>query len=196
MACCINKSQKRKDIADACKELFINEHHNDITMSQIALTAGIGKGTIYEYFANKEDIVFELMSTLMEASDILMTTKIAKATSTKEKIKVFFEFFYDDQRFELRSIYKEFISISLQNSNSKVIDFQTKCHTNYHAWLREIIQEGVNSGELVPQTLQLINGLFAFASGMFITKSITNTMDDLEKEINDFVDTLFTLIQK
>ena len=196
MACCINKLQKRKDIADACKELFINEHHNDITMSQIALAAGIGKGTIYEYFANKEDIVFELMSTLMEASDILLTTKIAKASSTKEKIKVFFEFFYDDQRFELRSIYKEFISISLQNSNSKVITFQTKCHTNYHAWLREIIQEGVNNGELVPQTLQLINGLFAFASGMFITKSITNTVDELEKEINDFIDTLFTLIQK
>ncbi len=196
MACCTSKTDKRKTISNACKELFINEHLNDITMSQIALTAGIGKGTIYEYFTNKEDIVFELVAILMEESDIRITTKIAQATSTKEKIKVFFEFFYDEANGELRAIYKEFISISLQNSNAKIIDFQTSCHNNYHKWVHEIMQEGVDKGEVIPQSLHLINGLFSFASGMFITKSITHTVDDLEKEINDFIDTIFTLIQK
>jgi len=32
----------------------------NISISQIAKTAGIGKGTVYEYFNNKEDIVFSM----------------------------------------------------------------------------------------------------------------------------------------
>ena len=58
------KLQKRKDIAKSTCELFVRKGFVNISVSEIAQVAGIGKGTVYEYFRNKEDIVFELMSCL------------------------------------------------------------------------------------------------------------------------------------
>ncbi len=52
MAIIVDKIQKRKDIALACKELFFLHDIKDLTISQIAKTAGVGKGTIYDYFQN------------------------------------------------------------------------------------------------------------------------------------------------
>ncbi|MDD2384310.1 MAG: TetR/AcrR family transcriptional regulator [Sulfurospirillaceae bacterium] len=196
MACCVSKTQKRTDIALACKELFVKHHHSDITMSQIALTAGIGKGTIYEYFANKEDIVFELVAILMAESNVRKQEKLKRATSTKEKIKVFFEFFYDEESSDLRSIYKEFMSISLLNPNQKIMDFQTNCHHNYKQWVMQIMQEGVDKGEVIPQSLHLIQGMFTFGTGIFITHAITTTVIDIEQEVNNFIDAIFALLTK
>ena len=196
MATIIDKVQKRKDIALSCKTLFLNNHLADVTVSQIALQAGIGKGTIYEYFTNKEDIIFEVIAILMEEANSQKHEKLSKLDSTKEKIKVFFEFYYADEHIELRTIYKEFISISLIHPCQKVIDFQTNCHQTYRNWITQIIQEGVDKGEIIPDSIHLINGLFEFGTGMFITHSITRTIENLEQELNSFIDMLFILITK
>ena len=66
MAIIVDKIQKRKDIALSCKELFFQNGINDLTVSQVAKTAGVGKGTIYDYFKNKEEIVFEIVNILMQ----------------------------------------------------------------------------------------------------------------------------------
>ena len=68
MAKIVDKIQKRKDIALACKSLFVEKSIQDLTISKIAQTAGIGKGSLYDYFENKEDIVFELIEILIEQS--------------------------------------------------------------------------------------------------------------------------------
>lgn len=196
MAPNVDKIQKRKDIALSCKKLFLKHRLSDVTISQIALQAGVGKGTIYEYFTNKEDIVFEIITILMEEGNIQKHEKLSQIDSTKEKIKVFFEFYYADEHIELRTIYKEFISISLIQPCQKVIDFQTNCHQNYHDWITQIIQNGVDKGEIIPESMHLINGIFEFGTGMFITHTITHNIENLEQEINDFIDTLFKLITK
>ena len=66
MAIIVNKEEKRRAIALACSELLLEHGINDLTISQIAETAGVGKGTIYEYFENKEDIVFDDVDAVLE----------------------------------------------------------------------------------------------------------------------------------
>ncbi len=62
MAIIVNKEEKRRNIALACRELLLKHGINSLTIAQIAKTAGVGKGTMYEYFENKEDIVFEIIT--------------------------------------------------------------------------------------------------------------------------------------
>ncbi len=64
MAQKICKHQKRESIAFSCKNLILQEGLKDLTISSLAKEANIGKGTIYEYFENKEDIVLELANIL------------------------------------------------------------------------------------------------------------------------------------
>ena len=52
----VDKEQRRKEIALSCLDLIHDVGIKKLTVSQVAQIAGIGKGTIYEYFENKEDI--------------------------------------------------------------------------------------------------------------------------------------------
>lgn len=195
MAIIVDKIQKRKDIALSCKELFFQHGIKDLTISQVAKTAGVGKGTIYDYFKNKEDIVFEIVNILMTEHNIKKSERINTVISTKDKIKVFADIFYDEDEKELRQLYKEFISISLANPAKEMMEFQTACSNNYFNWFKEIIQDGIDKGELMDGSQKFSRGLFVMAEGMFIVSSVTHTIDDVEKEIHQYVDALFELIE-
>ena len=55
----MNKLEKRKQIARSCCNLFLKYGFNNINVNSLAKNAGIAKGTIYEYFSSKEDIILE-----------------------------------------------------------------------------------------------------------------------------------------
>lgn len=195
MAIIVDKEQKRKDIALACKELFIKEGINKITISQIAKSAGVGKGTIYDYFNNKEDIVFAILDILMAEHNAFKESKIREASSTKEKIKVFFEFFYNPQMADLREIFKEFISIALTNPSPDMQAFFKEGFDRYYSWFKTILQEGIDKGEIKPIAIDLARGFFALGDGLFISNLGINRMEQIEAEINLHIETLFTLIE-
>jgi len=197
MAIIVDKVQKRKDIALSCKEIFFQNGINDLTISQIAKTAGVGKGTIYEYFKNKEDIIFEIVNILIQERNLVIEKEIASLKNTKDKVKEFSKFFYsdDDHDIELRQLYKEFISISLVNPDNEMTEFQTSCTELYFGWFKSIIYEGVEKGELIPEAKSLAMGLFSTAEGIFIKATVTNTVENVEEEINTFTDALFNLIE-
>lgn len=52
----VDKDQKIKEITHAAMTIFSQKGYAATSVEQIAETAGIGKGTIYEYFETKEDI--------------------------------------------------------------------------------------------------------------------------------------------
>jgi len=98
MAIIVDKEQKRIDIALSCKDLFVAKGIKNITISQIAQEARVGKGTIYDYFKNKEDIVFEIVNILMAQFNATKEQRINEAASTKAKIKIFFDFFLQSRQ--------------------------------------------------------------------------------------------------
>ncbi|HBV68826.1 MAG TPA: hypothetical protein DEF04_12110 [Clostridiales bacterium] len=53
------KNQKRNDILTSARALFSERGFHDTKMEDIAQGAGVGKGTLYEYFKNKQDIFDE-----------------------------------------------------------------------------------------------------------------------------------------
>ncbi len=195
MAIIVDKVQKRKDIALASKELFVKNSLKDLSVSKIAENAGVSKGSIYDYFTNKEDIVFELLHIMLLEYDKRKEKKLAEVKTTKERVKVFAEFFYSDETEELREIYKDFISINLTTPNEEMTKFQTECVTRYFTWMCEIIQEGIDKGEIIPESINIAKGLFALGEGMFISSNITYTIDNLKKELDQNIDAIFSLIE-
>lgn len=195
MAIIVDKTQKRIDIALACKELFFQKGINDLTISEVAKAAGVGKGTIYEYFSNKEEIVFEIVNILLQEHNISKKFRIDSKDSTKEKIIEFFGTFYREEDIELRQLYKEFVSISLANPSKEMTEFNTNCSKNYLQWFEELIQEGIDKGELVEGSKNLAKGLFVLGEGLFISSAVTNNSDDYKKELENFLDTLFKLME-
>lgn len=52
----VDKNQKVKEIAGFARSIFSQKGYGAASVEQISVAAGIGKGTIYEYFQTKEDL--------------------------------------------------------------------------------------------------------------------------------------------
>lgn len=195
LAIIVDKEQKRIDIALSCKDLFIAKGIKNITISQIAQEARVGKGTIYDYFKNKEDIVFEIVNILMAQFNATKEQRINEATSTKAKIKIFFDFFYNPDKADLREIFKEFVSISLTQPNSDIQEFLKDTFERYYGWFCAILQEGIDKGEIQPIAIDLARGFFVLGDGLFVTGVMTGTTHNIQEEITLHIDTLFQLIE-
>jgi len=196
LAIIVDKEQKKKDIALATKALILSDGISNITISQIAKAAGIGKGTVYEYFKNKDEIVFELVEILMQEHNEQKEAQLNKLTSTREKVKKFFSFFYIDEDKELREIYKQFTAIALSSTNEDMCTFQTECYILYENWMESIIQEGIQNKELKPEVKELIMGIFAFVQGSFIMSVTTSAITNLQQKIDNQIDMLFDFMEK
>jgi TetR/AcrR family fatty acid metabolism transcriptional regulator len=55
----MEKNQKRQDILNSAMALFKDKGFHNTKVEDIALSAGVGKGTLYEYFENKQDVFDE-----------------------------------------------------------------------------------------------------------------------------------------
>lgn len=192
----VDKAQKRKEIALACKEMLVQKSIQAITISEIAKVAGIGKGTFYEYFKDKEELVFEIVNLLMQEHNRNKEAKLAASESTREKIKIFYSFFYDDASADLRALYREFIAYALFSPKEEMIAFQTECFRFYYRWVEKIIDEGIAKGELLPIAKEFIKGMYTMGEGMFVASLATEGVIDLKRDINAYVDHLFDLVEQ
>ena len=67
----VDKAAKKNEILLAAMRLFAEKGVVNSKMADIAIAAGIGKGTIYEYFRSKEEIFGEAFSTIHRQAGVL-----------------------------------------------------------------------------------------------------------------------------
>lgn len=63
----VDKEQRKREIALAALEVFAERGFESTSISQIAQAAGIGKGTIYEYYGSKAELTVAAASAWVEA---------------------------------------------------------------------------------------------------------------------------------
>jgi len=194
MAKLINKQEKRKEIALNCKELFL-EKGMKVTISALADAANIGKGTIYEYFKNKEDIIFEILNLLIEEFNKDFFVRLNSADTVFEKLLIFAEFFYRDYK-DLQKIYKEFLSINLTSSNKEIKQFATKSKEFYYQVLEDILNYGIEKNELKKNSIEYKKIIYNMCEGLFIESETTELIRDKEKEFKKELSLLYKLLKK
>jgi len=184
------KYLKRKKIAKSTCNLFLEKSYSNITISEIAKVAGIGKGTIYEYFSNKEDIVFELMASLQEEYDPKLTKKLDQNISAKEKVISLFDIFLSEEEVvqTKKKIYKKFLSIYIDNKTDAMVTYNKKMMGKYRNILENIFMESIKKNELSQTSLAFIPSIFATLQGFFITYEDKNV-------IYEYIDNLFKLFE-
>jgi AcrR family transcriptional regulator len=195
MAIIVDKEQKRRDIAFACKDLIFQNGIKNLTVSQVTNQAQIGKGTLYSYFNNKEEIVFKIVDLLMEEYTQKLLKKLSVSSSINEKLKHFTAFFYSSEDIELRELYKEFMSILLMNQRNDISEFKTKCFNNYYGLFKSIIEDAVERKELKEEALLLSHGIFLTSEGMFISTFMRNKTENLKDEIDNYIDNILKLLK-
>lgn len=115
-----NKSNKRNELLNAAYELFTTIGFPNTTISKITDKAGVGKGTFYLYFTDKEDIRNAL---IVEKSALVLTTAIKFLRDEMEKTK-------NNISFTDKILYIVDYIIELFNNNPAFLKFISK----YLSW--------------------------------------------------------------
>jgi TetR/AcrR family acrAB operon transcriptional repressor len=195
MAIKVDKDKKRRDIAVACTELLLEKGIKNLTITEIAKTAGIGKGTVYDYFSNKEEIVFEIIRNFIEKHHQNLLSNSDQKTSTKQKILYLFDFFLSEHKAYDKhlDVFREYLSCTLSSKCSPMLKFNRECADFIKNILEDIIEEGIKKGEIKDVSRNLIDGIIKSERGYMVMAWAEGR--DLKKDFKEYMDTLFDLIE-
>jgi AcrR family transcriptional regulator len=83
----VNKEAKRIQIRQAAVEVFATRGMRATKMADIATQAGIGKGTVYEYYGSKEEIFTDAMLWYMTSIEDAVTKQISQVSDPRAKLR-------------------------------------------------------------------------------------------------------------
>jgi AcrR family transcriptional regulator len=150
----IDKQEKKNLILESATKCFYLKGYHLTKMEDIALSANIGKGTIYEYFKNKEDIIlFSLEESFNEVYSYFLNILNAKA-SFKDKFHSIIIYHQESMQSnkELFIVYLELLNSSKhqfhKNFKSKISSFYSKI-TNL---FEKLILQAIKNKEIKKNT--------------------------------------------
>jgi len=81
----LERLRRRSDILHAARELFINKGFVSATLEEVAQAAEFGKGTIYNYFANKEELLWGMLEQFLDETAELAQAEFGSSEKTARK---------------------------------------------------------------------------------------------------------------
>ena len=181
---------KRRRIIAAAIQVFAHDGISNGKIATIAEKAGIGKGTVYEYFSSKEDIFAAVFKDFFDQIMAGYSQLIDAPVDPVKKIELVFDYSYDylDQlvKDEHGQDWLIFLEIFLQGFRD---EFKGIGKLSFSAVLREvydifkpIVEEGIQAGvfrQLDPDYVTFI--LFTALDGLSIHYFLNRDHYDTDK---------------
>lgn len=140
------KEAKRELIFKAAVELFSTRGYHNATMSEIATAAGIGKGSIYEYFPSKLQLFQQMLIKGMETYYESFNTEELKHKSIQEKLRIVLEghIIFCRQHSQLTRL----VFWEAEGHDDEVKEWMLQMRKEKEARLQDLLNGGIASGEL------------------------------------------------
>ncbi len=141
---------KRELILQAAVGVFARDGLEKGKISDIAKEAGIGKGTVYEYFSSKSDIFHAIESNLFNQLQTEFAELVELNLSPTEKIETFFK-----RSLEMMMLMGESILIITElwahtarwNWHGEDTSYLSNAYENYRQQIKQVLNDGVALGE-------------------------------------------------
>jgi AcrR family transcriptional regulator len=189
----VDKKEKKDQILEAVIQQFAQKGFSRTTINDIALAAGIGKGTVYEYFSNKEEIVQEAFRYFMRMLEPNFEAILIAKIPAKEKFHQILDGlsrFIHSEYHDATELMFDFWSECIKDKKAKGILFaeMVKFYQVYREIFADIIIEGMGEGsfrkDINPRSTAAV--IVGAVDGLLIQWI-------LEHEVLDFQDLLKTI---
>ena len=189
---------KRKRIITAAIEVFAHDGLSNGKIATIAEKAGIGKGTVYEYFSSKEDIFAAVFKDFFDQMITGYSQLLEVPMDPVRKIETMFDYTYDylDQLMQAEQGQRWMIlmEIFLQGFRDEISGTGKlalgKVLRETYDIFKPVIEDGIRSGvfrQLEPKhlTFILFSSLDGLAIHYFLNRDYYNTQElkEVTKEL-------------
>lgn len=149
------KQNKRSLIIEAAARVFANRGYNSTLIAEIAAQAGIGKGTIYEYFPSKEDLFFSVFEWFVETTESEAKVSIsALGGSASERLKALNDALLRSwlDMLDMYSLVMEFWSASASSKmRQRFKQAFREGYRDFRQIVSALLRDGIETGEFQPE---------------------------------------------
>ncbi len=151
------REQRQNDIIDAARKLFADKDFDEVSMDEIAREVGLGKGTLYLYFKNKESLYFAVTLRGTRIWAEMVKKEVKKGNTGLEKLIL-----YENANREFSNKYPDYFRLLYSpTSIKKQFDMDKMNSSEEFQEERELfkeimfigidsIQKGIDDGEIRP----------------------------------------------
>ncbi len=139
------KVDKKERIIRAALEIFSSKLFHKVSMSEVAVASGVGKGTIYLYFDSKESLFREVIKYSYSFYYEALKECLEAGNSAYEKLKEVMTMQKDFMQTQKRFIY--LLAEEKLIGSLLLEDEAFQCQQDIIEMVREVIDEGIEKGE-------------------------------------------------
>lgn len=185
--------ERKTEILDTAKSLFLSKGYDKTTINDILKAIGIAKGTFYHYFKSKEEVMEAVVMRVIE-QDMVIAREIAANTelSALDKIIQYLLAQLPNENDEKSDMIEQFPNVenALMKQRAMEGTLQHICPI-----LAEIIEEGNEKGEFqTPFPLEAIQFLIAGIQTLLDERMMTPDEETMKRRIQSFIDIIFRVI--
>lgn len=155
----IDKEVKKQEILLAAMKVFARKGVANTKMADVAEAAGIGKGTIYEYFKSKKDIFAEAFSHFMEQVDTVMAKRLFKIHDPIEKLNAWITAWVEvvqNGSIDFMEIIMDFWAEGVRHKHKTTVFDLNKTYDEYRRMLVEILEDGISKDRFRPMNTTIV----------------------------------------
>jgi TetR/AcrR family fatty acid metabolism transcriptional regulator len=147
----VDKKEKKDMILEAALQVFAKKGFAKATINDIAAASGIGKGTVYEYFSNKEEIIDQSFGFFIRHLEIGFQEILVQPIPAREKFVRILDIFtqaMNSDSLELMELMFDYWSEGIKNRESRGLLFNemNKFYHSYREIFADVIIEGMQDG--------------------------------------------------
>ncbi len=193
----MDRDQRKREIALAALDLFAQNGFEATSISQVAKSAGISKGSVYLYFTSKEDLIFHAVATwvdqIMEQTGSGVPSDLPPPERLRTLVHAMVEVFLDDER----SVRIAAAIFQLFLTNPQMLehrDLTRELFQDARRPITDIIMDGVSRGLFRPETPReaerIAINLLAYLDGIALHYYMSRSYFDLMSQVDLYVDHL------
>jgi AcrR family transcriptional regulator len=156
------------NILAAAQTLFLSQNYADVTMTEIAETAGVTKGALYHHFPSKEALYLAMMHADLQEKKELFRSAVESPGACRVRLRKLVETFLQQPREK-----RELIKLVRRDINIFRNPIRDRLVRAYQAALPEqvevILRDGIRSKELAPGDPRLLSWLHVALVEVIVT---------------------------
>jgi len=190
----VDKEAKRNQIIEAAVRVFAKMGFAKTRMLQIAEAAGMGKGTIYEYFRSKEDLFVNVFNAFIKQTEKQIADRIRKVDDPVEKLKTYFKAwreFLNDDFLEYGDLMIDIWAEGVRLHMGKDIFDLKGMYRRLRVQLIQILDEGIAQKKFKPLNTTLVASVFIAAlDGLFLQWLLEREAFNVQEAIEEMGDVI------
>ncbi len=182
---------KRQAILNSAQKTFGANGYATTTMEQIAINAGISKGSIYNYFRSKQDLFMELFAQSVAGDEAQVDALLDQSIAASRKIEAFLDLWFKsfEHYQKIGALFLEYWATAAREhrEGGLAATFQ-QMYARWRKRIGAIIAQGVDSGEFRREldTQWVVTGIMAMLDGLTIQAIIKTGVGVDENFLSEF----------